>query len=392
LVLTSQPPIKTDVLIIGAGPVGLFQVFELGLLGLSAHLVDPLPRPGGQCTELYADKPIYDIPALPVCTGQELIERLLTQIKPFNAPFHGGQLVTQLEVLEADPDPKAPRFRVRTQSGLLFEVGAVVLACGVGAFLPRPLAAAGIEAWLQRGVFYGSIQDQIPLALPHRIWIVGGGEAAVSEALLSVDALSEALKNKLPSASEPPEVTLIHRRESLDAPVELIERFRQALSPTPSRDAPQVRLRFLQGQITSFLRPTEDDEMATGHPERALGQMPIQWVDALANTHTDPADLVSVNLGLSPQLGPLGEWGLEMRKKQIPVNTEDFSTSLPGVFAVGDVNTYSGKKKLILSGFHEATLAAYGIAKWVWGTDKIPFEYTTASPRLQARLGVGVKT
>ena len=388
----------TDVLIVGAGPVGLFQVFELGLLGVNCHLVDPLARPGGQCVELYADKPIYDIPGLPMCTGQELVDRLLTQIKPFAAPFHGGQLVTQVQTLEAPsgsetdtpPHPSAPRFRVTTAQGLVFEVKAVVLACGVGAFLPRPLASAGLDSWLGRGVFYGPIQEHIAHRHPHRVWVVGGDEAALNEALQSVEALKSQSKTSNASFAEPPEVTLIHRREQLDAPRVLIEHFERVRESSLKHDAHGVKLQFLHGQITAF---EGSGEQGAGTPMGGFAQplMQLQWVDASAQTHLAGVDMVSVNLGLSPQLGPLAEWGLAMKKKQIPVSTDDFATDISGVFAVGDINTYPGKKKLILSGFHEATLAAYGIAKLVFKTDKIPFEYTTASPRLHARLGVEPK-
>ena len=406
MTLKPQTTLQTDVLIVGAGPVGLFQVFELGLLGVSCHLVDPLELPGGQCVELYANKPIYDIPGLPMCTGQELIDRLLTQIKPFHAPFHGGQLVTHLEVLQGATDStlqeNAPHFRVTTQKGLVFEVKAVVLACGVGAFLPRPLISSGLDPWLERGVFYGPIQEQIALKSPSRVWIVGGDEAALNEALQSVETLKSLVNSSNPPLSEIPEVTLIHRREQLDAPKVLIEHFERVRDNSEKLGSQSVRLRFLHGQITAFQPPSEHnvgeelDSLNTLNTLDTLGKyvhpkMQLQWVDASAQTHSAGVDMVSVNLGLSPQLGPLSEWGLEIKKKQIPVNTEDFSTHIPGVFAVGDINTYPGKKKLILSGFHEATLAAYGIAKRVFKTDKIAFEYTTASPRLHARLGVEPK-
>ena len=396
MVLNTPTPIHTDVLIIGAGPVGLFQVFELGLLGISCHLIDPLPRPGGQCIELYASKPIYDIPGLPACTGQELIERLLTQIKPFNAPFHGGQLVTQLEPLlppvsqEAAQDPSAPRFRVSTASGLVFAVKAVVLACGVGAFLPRPLVSLGLEPWLGRGVFYGDIQDRIRQTLSHEVWVVGGDEAALSEALQSLETLEHLAATPNTCGDTPAQVTLIHRREQLDAPKGLIDQFKNKLASSARAGPQTVKLQFLHGQITAFEAPSAPAREvfdASRAPE-ASSPLRLTWVDAALHSHNASVDLVSVNLGLSPQLGPLSEWGLAMKKKQVIVNTEDFSTNCEGVFAVGDINTYAGKKKLILSGFHEATLAAYGIAKRVFQTDKIPFEYTTASPRLHERLGL----
>ncbi len=395
MIAQAHPTVQTDVLIIGAGPVGLFQVFELGLLGVSCHVVDPLPLPGGQCVALYADKPIYDIPGLPLCTGQELIDRLLTQIKPFKAPFHGGQLVTELHALHSlDPNEpgqamNAKRFRVKTAKGLVFEVKAVVLACGVGAFLPRPLISLGLEPWVGQGVFYGAIQAQILQHHPRVVWVVGGDEAALNEALQSVETLKSLAKTQNASPDTPSSVTLIHRREKLDAPKGLIEHFERVQASAASSGPHSVKLHFVHGQITAFEAPEETRGEATELDKvKHKPAMKLAWVDASQASHSVEVDMVSVNLGLSPQLGPLSNWGLAMKKKQMSVNTEDFATDCPGVFAVGDINTYPGKKKLILSGFHEATLAAYGIAKRVFNTDKIPFEYTTASPRLHERLGV----
>jgi len=374
----TPPAIQTDALVVGAGPAGLFQVFELGLLGIHAHVIDPLHVAGGQCIELYPDKAIYDIPALPACTGQELTDRLLEQIKPFSPIFHFGELVQSIQAQELERG-----FRVLTQNGLCFEAKSVILANGVGAFLPRALNAPEQADFLGKELYHGDLAgalDQFHLAHPDstegplRVWIVGGQEEAVLNAIQAVQSHPNL------------EITVIHRREQLDVGPELLQAFEALLSPSapePSHErhgsphAPNPMV-FKHGQIVHlFAKDPSNPRLST-----------LQWIDAQGHTHTAEVDLLLVNLGLSPQLGPIAQWGAQMHRKQIAVNTEDFSTNVPGLFAIGDVITYPGKKKLILSGFHEAALASFGVAKWVLQKDRIPFEYTSASSLLQERLGV----
>jgi len=396
----SNTLIKSDVLIVGAGPAGLFQVFELGLLGIKAHVIDPLPYPGGQCVELYGDKTIYDIPGLPQCTGQELIDRLMLQIKPFDAQFHFQDRLQSLV-----PLTDRPGFELQSAAGLNFEVKAVVLANGVGAFLPRPLNVPEQEEYLGHHLFHGDLSEALKKhqALGQKspnsrtkIWVVGGDE--------------EAVKNVLTAHAHWPDldITLIHRRTHLDISEDLSQALQEALAEhlNRSHEVPgRSTLQFKHGQIVHLFdalhSPKESGAQQDAPPHSALSAEPepkhktknknlkaLQWVDENAQMHTEEVDLVVVNLGLTPQLGPVAEWGAQMLKKQITVNTEDYSTSVPGVFAIGDVITYPGKKKLILSGFHEAALASFGIAKWVLQEERIPFEYTSASALLQSRLGV----
>ena len=386
--------LQTDVLIVGAGPAGLFQVFELGLLGIKAHVIDPLPYAGGQCIELYADKAIYDIPALPVCTGRELIDRLLTQIKPFAPVFHFGEVVQSIDVKK-----DARGFTVQTQKGLRFDTQAVVLANGVGAFLPRPLNAPEQAQYLGQQLFHGDlraalaqfkalqVQDHKQGSLRTKIWVVGGDDQAVHNALTGFLDFKHL------------DITLIHRRAHLDIEPEVLSRWHDALSESgasASQRAAQGEearstLQFKHGQIVQLFQSLEDAQNEPSGSPQTPHTSPLKalkWVDETGDMHLSEVDMIVVNLGLSPQLGPIAEWGPQMHKKQITINPEDFSTSVPGLFAIGDVITYHGKKKLILSGFHEAALASFGIAKWVFQKDRIPFEYTSASALLQSRLGV----
>lgn len=341
----NSPPIDTDALVIGAGPVGLFLVFELGLQGIHAQVVDVLPMVGGQCMALYPDKPIYDIPGLPRCTGQELTERLQQQAAPFAPRFHLNQQVAQLQ-WQTDG-----RWLVSASTGLSWLCKTVFIAAGVGAFMPRQLALPGLTAWQGTQVFHAA-PDQPNLHGQHLV-VVGSDDAAL-EAVL--DSQSQG----------PASVTLVHRRSTLDASEQLQAAFKLACA------SGQVRLQVGQVQAVQA-----DNARMTGlqltTPE---GDLSLR------------CDQLWVLLGLSPQLGPLTEWGLDMAKKQLSVNTENFATSAAGIFAVGDVNTYPGKRKLIVSGFHEATLAAFGAAAYLNPGQKIPLEYTTASPRLHQRLGV----
>jgi thioredoxin reductase (NADPH) len=340
-------PLAAEVVIIGAGPCGLFQVFELGLLGIKAHVVDSLKAPGGQCTELYPDKPIYDIPALPVCGAQELVDRLLEQIKPFGAEFHLGQ-----EVVEVRRDAGGRRFRVRTSQGTVFDAGAVVIAGGVGSFQPRRLVAEGAEALEGRAVHYKVRRAEDFYG--KRLLILGGGDSALDWA---VDLAGKAAA-----------LTLVHRRAEFRAAPATVARMRELASAG--------RLTYHEGLVQRL--------HAAGD---ALGGVEIKLADGTA-TRID-CEQVLAFFGLHPKLGPIADWGLALDKKAIKVDTEKFQSSEPGVFAVGDVNTYPGKKKLILSGFHEAALAAFGVQAWLFPDKKQFLQYTTTSPIMQKRLGVG---
>ena len=347
--------IKTDALIIGAGPAGLFQVFELGLREISAHVVDALPFAGGQCVELYGDKPIYDIPALPACTGRELAERLLEQIRPFAPAFHLDQLVSHIARRDDG------RFDLRTRAGLRFDCGAVVLAAGVGAFVPRTLKVAGLDAFEGRQLFHRA--DLVPAeALAGKQVLVSG---ATDQALAFATRLCGAVARRAPEA--PARVTLIHRRDAFDAEDDTVAAFRAACSAGA--------LHFVAGQPTGL--------QAEGDRLNAL-----TLLDATGATVVLPVDTVVVLQGLSPKLGPLADWGLALERRQVQVETAKFQTSVPGLFAIGDVVHYPGKQRLILSAFHEATLAAAGVAGYLSPGDDGPLEYTTSSPRIHKLLGV----
>jgi thioredoxin reductase (NADPH) len=337
--------ISTEVVIIGAGPCGLFQVFELGLLGINCHLVDSLAAPGGQCTELYPEKPIYDIPALPICGAQELVDRLMQQIKPFNAPLHLGQEVTVLQRQENG------RFNVETAAGTRFDAGAVVIAGGVGSFQPRRLGSPGVEAFEGRQVHYRVRDAQQYYG--KKLVIFGGGDSALDWV---VDFAGKAAS-----------ITHVHRRAEFRAAPATVAKMR-ALA-----EAGQVR--YIEG-IADELRVAGD----------TLKGILVKGNDG--TLHELEADHVFAFFGLHPKLGPIAEWGMDLEKKALKVDTEKFQTSIPGIFAVGDINTYPGKKKLILSGFHEAALAAFAIQHHLYPAKKQFLQYTTTSPVMQKRLGV----
>lgn len=339
-------PIETDALVIGAGPVGLFQVFQLALLDIKCHVIDALPYPGGQCIELYPDKPIYDIPGTPRTTGRELTASLLAQIKPFDAPLHLGQVVSSVERL-ADG-----RFQVETSKGQQFNTKVIIIAAGVGAFQPKLLRVAGLEKFENSQLFYHARPVNTE---GQQVLVVGGDHAALECAV----ALATARQAKT--------VTLLHRRDMYQATPELVSKI-QALSD-------EKALTLMVGQVTGF------DEQ-----QGRLNAATVTCVDG--QVQTVPANQLLVYLGLSPKLGPLADWGLAMDRKQIAVDTEKFATSVPGIFAVGDINSYPGKKKLILSGFHECALAAFGAADIVFPGKNPQLEYTTSSTRLHKLLGV----
>ena len=340
----------TDALVIGAGPVGLFQVFQLGLLEIKCHVIDALPAPGGQCIELYPDKPIYDIPGTPRTTGRELTASLLQQIKPFNAPFHLGQVVSQIET---SPDG---RFQVTTSKGQQFITKVIIIAAGVGAFQPKLLKIDDLNKFENSQLFYHAVPPKG--VANQQVVVVGGDDAALTCAI------------DLATAGQAKSVTLLHRRDIFQAgqaAPELVAKIHGLQSAKA--------LQLMVGQVTGF------NEQAG-----KLTAAQVTGVDG--QTQAAPADQLLVYLGLSPKLGPLADWGLAMDRKQVAVDTEKFATSVPGIFAVGDINTYPGKKKLILSGFHECALAAFGAANIVFPGKNPQLEYTTSSTRLHRLLGV----
>ena len=341
--------VETDAVIIGAGPVGLFQVFELGLLEIKAHVIDSLDYPGGQCVELYPDKPIYDIPAVPVCTGQELTDNLLKQIEPFGAIFHFGQEVTKVEKQTDD------RFFVETSKGTQFLARTIFIAAGVGAFQPRTLKVDGLDKFDGTQLFY-RVKDRSEFAGKNLV-ILGGGDSALDWAL---DFVKDS-----PHKAE--SVILIHRRDGFQAAPASIAKMKALC------DA--YEMQFIIGQATGF---EEHDSKLSG--------LKVTGADGI--TRVVPLDMLLVFFGLSPKLGPIAEWGLDIERKQLKVDTEKFSTSVPGIFAVGDINVYPGKKKLILSGFHECALAAFGAAPFIFPDKKFHLQYTTTSPKLHKVLGV----
>jgi len=342
-------PIETDAVIVGAGPVGLFQVFELGLLEIKAHVVDSLGYPGGQCIELYPDKPIYDIPAIPVCTGRELTNNLLEQIKPFGATFHYGQEIT---VVERQIDG---RFFVETSRGTRFLTKTIFIAAGVGAFQPRTLKLDGLDSFEDSQLFY-RVRNPDDFAGKNLV-IVGGGDSAIDWAL---DFVKDS-----PHKAE--SVILVHRRDGFKAAPANVAKMHELC------DA--LEMQFMIGQVSGY---EEKDGVLTN----------VKVTGADGVTRLVPLDAMLVFFGLSPKLGPIADWGLDIERKQLKVDTEKFSTSEPGIFAVGDINIYPGKKKLILSGFHECALAAYGAMSIITPEKKVFLQYTTTSPKLHKVLGV----
>ncbi len=338
-------PIETDALIIGAGPAGLFQVFELGLLGIKAHIVDTLKHPGGQCAELYPDKPIYDIPALPVCGAQELVDRLMQQIEPFGAEFHFGE---EVEALSTEADG---RFAVRTSAGTAFLARAVVIAAGLGSFQPRRLGVEGADRFEDRQVHY-RVRSAADFH-GKRLVIFGGGDSAL-DWVLDLNGKAESIVH-------------VHRRPEFRAAPASVARMQQLVA--------DGKMSYVEG--TAAALRTDGDLLTGVTVKRKSGEL----------VELD-ADHVLAFFGLHPKLGPIAEWGIELEKKALRVDTAKFQTSVPGIYAIGDINTYPGKKKLILSGFHEAALAAFAIAEQLNPAKKVHLQYTTTSPIMQKRLGV----
>jgi thioredoxin reductase (NADPH) len=337
-------PIETDAVIIGAGPVGLFAVFELGLLDIKAHVIDILDKPGGQCAELYPEKPIYDIPGLPIVTGQELTDRLLAQIKPFAPTFHLGQRVDALQRLGDG------RFRLVTDVGTQFLAKVVVVAAGGGSFTPKRPPLAGIEAYEGTSVFYSvrRIED----FRGKDVLIVGGGDSALDWVL-----------NLQPVANS---LTLLHRRDEFRGAPHSVEKMRSLVADK------KMHLRI--GQVTAL--HGENGALAAATLRAKDGEVRIDCNRLLPF------------FGLTMKLGPVANWGLNLDENLIPVDTEKFQTSEAGIFAVGDINTYPGKLKLILSGFHEVALMAQAAHHIVYPGKKLLFQYTTSSSSLQRKLGV----
>lgn len=336
---------QTDVIIIGAGPVGLFAVFELGLNNMSCEVIDILDKPGGQCAELYPDKPIYDIPAIPECTGQELTEALLKQIEPFNYNLHLSQMVESIEK-QADET-----FIVTTDMGSKFQAPVVVIAAGGGSFTPKKPPIKGIDEYEDKSVFY-SVR-KIENFRDKNLVIVGGGDSALDWTL-----------NLHPIASK---VTLVHRRNEFRAAPDSVNKVMELYG--------EGKIDFVVGQVNQL-------NGENGH---------LSSID-VKTENKDIKNVACENLlpffGLTMKLGPIANWGLNLERNLIPVNTEDFETSEKGIFSIGDINYYPGKLKLILSGFHEAALMAQKAYTYVFKGEKPRFQYTTSSSDLQEKLGV----
>jgi thioredoxin reductase (NADPH) len=351
--VTDTPPLDTDALIVGAGPAGLFQVFQLGLLEIQAHVVDALPHAGGQCVELYADKPIYDMPSVPVCTGRELTQNLLGQLAPFQPQFHFGQLVS--EVTRQDDG----RFLVRTDKGTQFLTRTLFIAGGVGAFQPKALKVDGLDT--MDGTQLAHHVSDAAVYAHQRVVIVGDNDSALDWALRLCAGNPDGFAHKAQS------VTVVHRRDVFTAAPETVARFRELVATG--------NISFVTGQVTAA--ETSDGRLTA-----------LQITQPDATLHSLPLDQLLVLQGLSPKLGPIAQWGLAMERRQLVVNTETYATSEPGIFAVGDINTYPGKKKLILCAFHECVLAAFGAAHYLHPERKVLLEYTTTSSRLHKVLGL----
>lgn len=336
---------ETDVVVIGAGPVGLFAVFELGLLGLKTHLVDILDRAGGQCAELYPEKPIYDIPAVPVCTGQELTDRLMEQIAPFDPVFHFQEMGEKLERL---PDE---RWRLTTDQGTEITARVIVIAAGGGSFVPKKPHLEGLDDFEGTSVFYAV--RKIESFRGKRIVIAGGGDSALDWAL-----------NLHPVAER---VTLVHHRDGFRAAPASVDQM-HALVESGEMDFRIAQISSLEGEGGQLSR--------LNLKSKTEGESVLE------------ADTLLPFFGLTMKLGPIAEFGLNLHENLIPVDTEKFETSTPSIFAIGDINTYPGKLKLILSGFHEGALMSQGAFAYCRPGERLRFQYTTSSSDLQKKLGV----
>ncbi|MDB3904722.1 NAD(P)/FAD-dependent oxidoreductase [Candidatus Pelagibacter sp.] len=334
---------KTDVLIIGAGPTGLFCAHQLGIIGLSCEIVDNLDKAGGQCIELYPDKPIYDIPAIPECTGEELTINLLKQIKPFNVKFHLNERVEELKKAQN-------RWHVKTSGKQEFDVASIVIAGGVGSFEPRKFPLKECEKFESNSLFY-SIKDK-SIFKDKTVSIFGGGDSALDWAI---------------ELSNTSKVNLIHRRDGFSGAESSVQKVKEL------NDQGKLNL-YTKYQIASVSGDKNIDLVKIKHDDGDVKELKTDYVLGF--------------FGLIMQLGPILDWGLNIDKKTITVNTENFETNIDGIFAIGDICSYPGKLKLILSGFHEGALAARGCFKYAKPDEKLRFEFTTTSKAAQERLGV----
>lgn len=344
----TSAPIETQCVIVGAGPVGLFAVFELGLLDIKCHLVDILDRPGGQCAELYPEKPIYDIPGYPVISGQGLTDNLMKQIEPFGPTFHFSEMVSGFESIGT---AEKPMFRLTSDAGKVFQAPVVMIAAGGGSFQPKKPPVDGVEAYEGKSVFYAvrnreSFRDK-------NVLIVGGGDSALDWTL-----------NLHPIAKR---ITLLHRRDDFRAAPHSVNAMRELVA-SGKMDLKIGQMQALHG--------------ADGELSKVAIKTNSGAVEDVACERMLPF------FGLTMKLGPLADWGLNLHENLIPVDTEKFETSIPGVFAVGDINSYPGKLKLILSGFHEGALAAQKAHRYIYPEKRLLFQYTTSSTNLQRKLGV----
>jgi thioredoxin reductase (NADPH) len=340
--------IETDVAIVGAGPAGLFAVFELGLLDIKCHLIDILSKPGGQCAELYPEKPIYDIPGFPEVSAQGLVDNLIKQIQPFHPVFHMGEQVERLEILGT---AEAPKFLIATDAGAEIEARCVVIAAGGGSFQPKKPPIPRIDAYEGKSVFYAV--RKVDQFRGRRVVIVGGGDSALDWAL-----------NLHPVAAR---VTLIHRRDQFRAAPHSVNAMRELVA--------SGQMDFVMGQVSGL----------KGEAGQLSGALVRKEDGETVELRCD--DMLPF-FGLTMKLGPIAGWGLNLHENLVPTDTEKFETSTPGVFAIGDIITYPGKLKLILSGFHEGALAAQKIHRYVFPDKRLVFQYTTSSTNLQKKLGV----
>jgi len=341
----SETHIKTDAIIIGAGPVGLFAVFELGLLDIKAHLVDILDKPGGQCAELYPEKPIYDIPAFPIVMAQELVDNLMKQIEPFDPVFHLGKMATSLHKAENG------NWVLKTDADTVLEAPVIIIAAGGGSFMPKKPPLAGIDAFEGTSVFYAVRQKEI--FRDKNIVISGGGDSALDWTI-----------ELLPLVKS---LTLVHRRDEFRAAPDSVNKMRALVA--------ENKMNFHIGQASALNGVGDQIESVTMKPKEGA---PFDVA----------CDAFLAFYGLTMKLGPIADFGLNLDRNLIPVDTERFETDTKGIFAIGDINTYPGKQKLILSGFHEAALMAHAAYPYIFEGKKPRFQYTTSSSNLQKKLGV----